>query len=100
MPTNNGPGSAGFNEQLRRDHEALERELREQDARAAQMLADSPLGYQRREIVALIDQKVDARLRPLEEMVARLSAQNGTAPKVAPITDEAGIAGRRSDNNE
>ncbi len=39
LPANNGPGSAGFNDTLRREHEAREQELRRQDdlrARASQ----------------------------------------------------------------
>lgn len=94
-----GIGSEQFNEQLRRDHEQLEAELRRQDEQRAREFANSPLGVERQQVLDLIDQKVDARLRPLEETVSRLCDQlNGTA-QAAPVTDEGREAGRRESDN-
>ena len=98
----NGPGSEAYNAELQRQHREHEEIMRQRDELQRQRLADSPLGVQRRQILELIDQAVDARLRPLEETVAQLLTQlNGTAPKVAAeYRRRSRIAGRRSDNNE
>ncbi|HZO77794.1 MAG TPA: hypothetical protein VFB39_07095 [Solirubrobacteraceae bacterium] len=60
-----GPGSPSYNDQLRRQHEEWEREMRDQDKRSAQALLESPFGRQRREIIALVDQRVDERVEEL-----------------------------------
>ena len=88
-----GPGSEAYNAQLRRDHEARERGLREQDKLRAQQLADSPLGQQRQQILDLIDWRVDERVREWltsldGDSVSRMRSRLNGVAMAAPTEDE------------
>jgi hypothetical protein len=64
----NGPGSPAFNRQLAEEAEA-EHELH--DRELAAMNANGPVGVQRREITALIDQRFDERINHLARALDR-----------------------------
>lgn len=62
-----GPGSARFNAQLARQAEEEEELQREEDRAIRDNMASSPFGVHRRELLALIDERVDNRIEQLAE---------------------------------
>jgi hypothetical protein len=57
-PERNGPGSRAYNEELRRQHEAHELEMRKADQAKAEALANSPVGIERRQLLDLVDRRM------------------------------------------
>ncbi len=98
----NDYGSEAYNEQLRREHQAREAEVQRQDELQAQAFENSALGQQRRQIIGLVNEAVDARigelLRALDgDAVSRLRERVKGAEDAAPVTEDRRDAGEEGE---